>query len=547
MARHRGNKAVPLDIGLRRQIETALAANAIARAAKLAETALGRGADDPMILNLVAWRREEAGDFAGAHGLLRRALALAPGDPLILAAIAAVLRKEGALDEALVAVGRALAAAPLHAPIWLERGYVHDALRNWADARASYVRAIELDPMLAPAIAKLADAAAKDGDMATGTVLANRALALASDEPTAVCALAAVDLEQRNGAAAEARLRGLLKGRVSGDDRTRALTLLGDALDRQDRIAEAFATYGEAQRNFRKLYAPDLAPQAGRPSHRDFVEAVARQMPAIAPERWQHPPAAAGDMAANHVFLLGYPRSGTTLVENVLASGPGVVALEERETLIDTDDVLIANDGAMPDLGALEPAVIERLRAAYWARVVGMAGEVAGKTFVDMNPFNGIKLPIIARLFPDAKILIMRRDPRDIVLSCYRINFTPSTAAWAFSDLAEIARHYAALMTLIERARERLPLAFHEVRYDALVADFETTIRDLARFVGLPWTDDFRRFDRTAQARGVRTASATQVRRGLFDGRGQWRRYADQLAPVLPILAPWVSRYGFDA
>jgi tetratricopeptide (TPR) repeat protein len=543
LAGHRGDK----DAGLRRQIEMALATNAIARAAKLAETALSRGIDDPMILNLVAWRREEAGDFAAAHALLQRALTFAPGDPLILAAIGAVLRKEGQHDAALLVIDRALVAAPLHAPIWLERGYVQDALRNWSDAKASYTRATELDPMLAPAIAKLADAAAKDGDMATGTLLADRALALDPGEPTATCAMASVDLEQREGGAAEARLRRLLKGPVQGDDRTRALTLLGDALDRQDRVAEAFAAYGEAQRNFRQVYKRDLAPQEERPSHRGFIESIARQIAKLSAEGWQHPPEAPNGLPVRHVFLLGYPRSGTTLVENVLASAPDVVALEERETLIDTDDVLIGNDGTMPDLGGLSQAEIERLRAAYWNRVVGMAGDVAGKTFVDMNPFNGIKLPIIARLFPEARVLIMRRDPRDIVLSCYRINFTPSTAAWAFSDLAETARHYDALMTLVESARERLPIAFHEVRYDTLVSDFEATVRQLAAFVGLPWTDEFRRFDRTAQTRGVRTASATQVRRGLFDGRGQWRRYADQLRPVLPILAPWVSRYGFDA
>jgi len=167
--------------------------------------------------------------------------------------------------------------------------------------------------------------------------------------------------------------------------------------------------------------------------------------------------------------------------------------------------------------------------------------------FVDMNPFNGIKLPIIARLFPEARILIMRRDPRDVVLSCFRINFTPSPAAWSFSELEETARHYDALMQLVELCRERLPLAYHEVRYDRLVADFEGTVRALAAFIGLEWTEQFRRFDRTAQARGVRTASVTQVRRGLYDGRGQWRRYAEQLEPALPILAPWVERFGFDA
>ena len=78
------------------------------------------------------------------------------------------------------------------------------------------------------------------------------------------------------------------------------------------------------------------------------------------------------------------------------------------------------------------------------------------------------------------------------------------------------------------------------------IADFETTVRALAEFVGLEWTDDFHAFDRTARTRGVRTASATQVRKGLYDGGGRWRRYAGQLAPALPILQPWVERFRFQ-
>lgn len=537
------------DPALRAKIERALAGNAIAQAAKLAETALARGDLDPMVLNLVAWQREESGDYAGAHRLLRQALALAPGDPLILGAIGAVLRKEGLLDEAVAVLDQAIAAAPFHAATWLERGYAFDALRSWAEARASYEHALALDPMLAPALAKLADGAAKDGDTETGRHLAGRALTIDPREPTALCAMATIDIEERNGASAEARMAALLKTAVKGDDRTRAFTLLGDALDRQDRTHEAFAAYGRAQRNFRAIYTTTLSPSPDRPSHRSFIETIEAQVREAGAQNVAVPRtegfAEVAGAATRHVFLLGYPRSGTTLVENVLASALDVVALEERDTLVDTDEVLVANDGTMPALDTLGPATVEALRTAYWQRVTAMAGDVRGKTFVDMNPFNGIKLPIIARLFPDARILIMRRDPRDIVLSCYRINFTPSTAAWAFSDVAETARHYDALMRLTELCREHLPLAFHEVRYDRLVSDFEQTVRELAAFLELPWTEDFRRFDRTAQTRGVRTASAGQVRRGLFDGRGQWRRYADELAPVLPILAPWIERYGF--
>ena len=531
----------------REQIERALAAGDIERAAALAEAALAAGPDDPMFLNLAAWRREEAGDYAGAHHLLQRALRVAPGDVMVLGSIGAVLRKEHRLPEALAVLDRVVAAEPRHGAAWLERGYTLEALRSEPAAIDSYQRALAVDPSLAPALGKLADIAARKGETETAQAFAARALALDPLQPSATFALAAKEIEARDGERAATRLTALLGANLKSDDRTRALTLLGDALDRADRTAEAFDAWRGAQENFRAACAPLLAPGPGRPSHRAFIETIAAQVeraPAMA--KGEPAPPVAG-AAATHVFLLGYPRSGTTLVENILASAPGVVALEERETLADTEEVLVANDGTMADLDKLDPALLADFRARYWERVRRWGGEVEGRVFVDMNPLNSIKLPIIARLFPDARILLMRRDPRDVLLSCFRINFVPSPAAYAFSDLEEAARHYDALMRLIELCRARLPLAFHEVRYDRLVADFEATVRALAAFAGLDWTDRFHGFDKTAKQRGVRTASATQVRRGLYDGGGRWRRYRDQLAPVLPILAPWVDRLGFDS
>jgi tetratricopeptide (TPR) repeat protein len=539
-------KRTALDPARRARIEQALSEGDIRRAATMAEVALAAGQSDPMVLNLAAWRREEAGDYPGAHRLLQRALALAPGDVMVLGAIGAVLRKEHRLDEALAVLDRVVAAEPRHSAAWLERGYTLEALRSETAAADSFSRALAVDPNLAPALGKLADIAAKKGDRSAARGYADRALAIDPLNPPATFAIATLELEAREGVKAEALLTALLASDLKADDRTRALTLLGDSLDRQDRCDEAFEAYELAQRNFRAAYSKMLGPAPGRPSHRSFIEAIAGQVERAPPMAKPDPEAPVEGAAASHVFLLGYPRSGTTLVENILASAPEVVALEERDTLADTDEILVANDGTMPDLDALDPVLLADLRVRYWARVRAMAGDVSGRVFVDMNPFNGIKLPVIARLFPEARILIMRRDPRDVVLSCYRINFTPSAAAFAFSDLAEAALHYDALMRLIELCRSRLPLDCHEVRYDRLVADFETTVRAMADFVGLEWTDDFHAFDRTAQARGVRTASATQVRRGLYDGGGGWRRYETQLAPALPILEPWVERFGFE-
>lgn len=538
-------KQAGLDPARRARIEEALAQGDIKRAATVAEVALAAGQVDPLALNLAAWRREEAGDYTGAHRFLKQALDLSPGDVLVLGAIGAVLRKEHRLDEALAILDRVVAAEPRHSAAWLERGYTLEALRSEAAASESYKRALAIDPNLAPALGKLADIAAKKGDREAARVYADRALAIDPANPSATFAVAAMEIETGDGAHAGARLERLRGTALKPDDRTRTLTLLGDTLDKQDRCAEAFDSWLEAQRNFRAAFAPMLEPGPGRPSHRSFIDAIAAQVERSPPMAKPGPVPPVPGAAAGHVFLLGYPRSGTTLVENILASAAEVVALEEHDTLADTDGTLVANDGAMPDLDALDPTLLADLRARYWSRVRRMAGDVEGRIFVDMNPFNGIKLPIIARLFPEARILIMRRDPRDVVLSCFRINFTPSAGTYAFSDLEETARHYDALMRLIELCRERLPLAFHEVRYDRLVADFETTVRTVADFAGIAWTEDFHAFDRTAQKRGVRTASATQVRRGLYDGGGRWRRYEGQLAPVLPILAPWVERFGF--
>jgi len=528
----------------RGRIEQALAAGNVALAAKLAASALAGGHIDALVLNLAAWQKEEAGDYRGAHELLRRALAITPDDVLILGSIGAVLRKQGHLDEALAILDRVVAAEPRHAAAWLERGYVLDALRSDRAATASYERALAIDPDLAPALGKLADAAARRGEVSTSEGYARRAFALNPTEPSAVFALALLALEAKDAAGAQGLIEPLLATRLGPEDRTRSLTLLGDALDRQNRAADAFAAYARAQRSFRDTYAPLLEPTADRPSHRSFIEKITAQVDRTGPLQKLSPVTPVAGAADTHVFLLGYPRSGTTLVENVLASAPDVVALEERDTLADVDTALLANDGTMPALDSLDPVLIEKLRAAYWARATRLGGALAGKMLVDMNPFNGIKLPILARLFPDARIVIMRRDPRDVLLSCFRINFTPGPGAWAFSDLSEASLHYDALMRLIDRCRANLPLAYHEVYYDRLVADFVPTVRALADFVGLAWTDDFTRFDRTATARGVRTASESQVRRGLYDGGGQWRRYADELAPVLPILAPWIARFG---
>ena len=140
----------------------------------------------------------------------------------------------------------------------------------------------------------------------------------------------------------------------------------------------------------------------------------------------------------------------------------------------------------------------------------------------------------------------MRRDPRDVVWSCFKTDFAVANATLEYISLERAALHYDAMMRLTEEARERLPLAFHELRYEALVADFEPTTKALCEFARLPWSDAVRKFATTAEHRGVATASSGQVRKGLYDGSGQWKPYAEWLEPVMPILEPWIDKFGYS-
>jgi hypothetical protein len=139
----------------------------------------------------------------------------------------------------------------------------------------------------------------------------------------------------------------------------------------------------------------------------------------------------------------------------------------------------------------------------------------------------------------------MRRDPRDIVWSCFRTNFAMTSGTLEYTSIERAARHYDAMMRLTELALEKLPINAHIVPYQALVQEFEATTRAICTFAGLTWDEAVRGFDRTAERRGVSTASAAQVRRGLFDGTRQWEPYARWIEPAMPILEPWLRKFGY--
>jgi tetratricopeptide (TPR) repeat protein len=528
-----------------REVAAAIRAPDLDRAIRLAETALAEGREHALLLNLRAYRLERDGRYLDALADLKQARALSPRDVPTLNALGLCLARLDRSAEAVEAFEAAIAADPSFAPAHFNRGWASEALGDLDQARASLERAQALNPNDPAPLAHLASLAARRADWAGAKSFAERSLAGDPNQPTASLAMASVELAARSNDAAERRLRGLLaREGLSPIDRALAQGLLGDALDAEARPAGAFAEFAAANETLRQLYADRFAgPGVERAS--DMLAWLIGYFE-MAAER-QSPPSPFPSPAAGHVFLVGFPRSGTTLLERVLAAHPGVVAWDERETLTEAVRDFMANPRGLDRLANADDELLADYRADYWRRVTRGGVDVAGKVALDKLPLNTMKLPLIARLFPDAKILFALRDPRDVVLSCFRQRFRMNASMYEFLTLDGAARFYDGVMRLAALCRAKLSLEVHTHRYEDLVEDFDGQTQAICDFIGLPWRAEMRDFAATLDERSTATPSSAQVARGLYrEGIGQWRRYRDQLGPVLPILAPWAAEFRYS-
>ncbi len=513
----------------------------VAGAMAYADQAVGLGIADVGLLILAGQGRMRGGRIERALQMFERARALDPDNADALNGLGLCLTMLGRPKEALAAFDHGVAVAPGKLFLVLSRAQALENVGRLREARAALEQVVAAEPGHMRALEQLASLYVRRGDMAAARDCAARALAIDPSSPAAFIAIAAADLAGRNFEAARRRMAPLgAEPRIGPVNQSIALGLLGDALDGLDRPAEAFAAYTAAREALR---GPMEAMLKGAESAIARVNRLAAYFRSCAIAPWRAVPSAA---TKTHAFLVGFPRSGTTLLEQALASHPDVRTMEEVDCLGDTvGEYFHAADG-MARFAALGAGDLARLRDTYWCRVAEAGIAADRPVFVDKMPLNAVHLGVIARLFPDAKVLFALRDPRDVVLSCFRRRLVMTAHMYELSTLAGAAAFYDAVMALAEIYRERLALPVLDLKHEAMIADFDGETRRVCDFLGLAWHDAMRNFAADAKTRDVKTPSAMQMVRGLNqDGAGQWRRFAAQMAPVLPVLKPWVARFGY--
>jgi tetratricopeptide (TPR) repeat protein len=533
-----------IDTDVLREISTAVGASDFATAARLADAALNRGMAHPSLFNARALRAQHEGRHEEALAEFQRAFAFTPKDVALLSAIGLCLVRLNRADEAIALFDSAIRIAPAFAPTHFRKGWAHAANGDYDLARTCYEQAVRLQPNYAEAIAGLAWIAARSGDAQKARAYGERALKLNPRQPTAAGAIARIEVADGSFEQAERRLVPLLAD-TSLDAQIKA-TLTGyfaDALDGQGRIDEAFAAYTASNIALRALHAARFDDR-NRLSRR--ASKLIDWLDEIPAENWTSCTAhkVAEERPREHIFLLGFMRSGTTLLEQALATHPDVTSLEEWDTLSPLGGEFLSDFQGLERLTSLSGPELALARQSYWSRVKSFGVEARGQIFIDKQPLATINLPVITKLFPSAKILLALRDPRDVVFSCFRRHFDVGPATFELLDLEDAARFYDIAMRLAQTCREKMTVTVLEHRYEDMVENFERQVRAVCRFAGIDWLDTMGDFQKRDQP--IRSASAAQIRRGFsLEGVGQWRRYRKHLEPILPILAPWVRRFGY--
>jgi len=530
-----------------REVDSAVRRSDLAHAVALAREGLAQGIDHPLLLHLRAHGLSDEGRYEDALKDLECARELSPSEPRIPNGIGECLVKAERYAEAVPAFEAALRLWPDYPLARYNLGFALESLGEPRLAEEAYRRAAAVDPEYADPLARLAGLAAERLDWTSAASLAQRALMIDAQNVMAHLALAKSDLAAGERNAAEERIRTVLGNeRIDALERASATKLLGDILDRQDRIDDAFATYAAANEQFRDFFGPRLAARNIEPTpvFAERIAAYVRDLPQMPTGQSSNP----RQEAAGLVFLLGFPRSGTTLLGQILAAHPDVVTLEEKLPIIDADRDFLRTPGGLERLQRTSEGDLEPYRRSYWKYVHGFGVHVRDKVIVDKLPMHTFRLPLIARLFPTAKILFALRDPRDVVWSAYRRPFMINAFTYELLRLESAASLYDAVMRLRELCLSKLSLALLDVKQEDVTRSFDTEVQKVCHHLGLPWRSSMRRFAETAVRQNIATPSSSQVRAGLNEqGIGQWRRYGQQLAPVLPVLQPWVEKFGYPA
>ncbi len=511
-----------------------------AAAARTLESVLARAPGHAPALNSLGLVLLAGGRYPAAAERFRAALAQRPVEPRFSENLAQALYRDGRIGEAVEALKAGLKRTPGDAGLMLTLARLYRDVDEFDAARTAYQKAAGADPGRSEIWRELAWLEEQANRLEAAAEAAGAGLALHPED--AALHLLEARLARRRGDLSAAR------SRLAAIDQAR-LDLPGRATFRceQGHLADADDEPSAAWEHFRRggeLVGEAAAASSGHDPDR-FPTLAARWGEALR----AMPLEAREPAAETPVFVVGFPRSGTTLIDQFLGGHPALITMEEKPAL----DAVVARARELQqplpgELAVLTEVHREELRHRYRDAVTSFVTNDEGRRLVDRLPVNVVYLPLIQTLWPGAPVIFAARDPLDVCLSCLMQDFRGNPLTWHLVDPDRCVALYRSFADLWLEFAERSPALCHLLRYEDLVADPERECRRLTTFLGLDWEPAMLDHVATARARrALKTASYHQVVKPLYRSAvRRWHRYREQLEPWVAALRPYRVRFGYE-
>ncbi len=458
--------------------------------------------------------------------------------------LGSVLHTQENLETAVVHYQKAIALNPELATAHNNLGAALRTLGKMEESLAHFRRAVTLLPESCEAHNNLSVYYERINQLDLAQQSNSTALGLAPDN--ADCLFVQGLLQRRRGdyGGAKDTLESLSTDRLSENFSMRRLFELGKLYDKDQQSELAFEAFIQGN----DLHRHSVA--AHRYHKEDYLVRVSAMASTLSPDwlaSWGENAAPVEGRAPS--FMVGFPRSGTTLLDQILDSHPQVQVMEEKRVFAVVEGAIRAMPGGYPGaIATLSQDDITSLRRLYFQAVEKFISRDASLHLVDKFPLNIEYVPLIHRLFPDAHFILACRHPCDVAMSNFMQYYKLNDAMANFFTLDDTVHLYQQVMDLWLQCERLLPLNTHRVKYESLVVDLEAQARAVFEFLGVAWNDSVLDFHQHALRKGIiNTPSYEQVTQPVYQtATNRWRRYEEQFAPYMETLQPFVDLFGYD-
>ncbi len=470
-----------------------------------------------------------------------RALEIDPSNASAHNNLGGALKRTGDIPGSITSYKKAVQASPDMADLHNNLGIVLTQDGELSSAEASYKRALQLAPDNYKFITSLCDFYEKTNDLSgLNDVLSQSENTKSADNANVLYYAALLGFRQKTYDSAKVVLDRIDPDALIPKRVIAYYELKGKLYDKLGLYNEAFTAFIEMNAQI------EGSPEFATIKSEEYFAEISTSLKDLTQAK-PLPPNTNPASDNTPCFLVGFPRSGTTLLDTILRSHSQIIVAEEQPMVAAIRHEMIGADG-LHDIETLSARQQASLQAQYFAELEKhVDASDKNQLCIDKLPLNALDAPLIEAVFPKAKYILAIRHPYDCILSCYMQYFKLNPQMANMVNLDRIVAYYCVVMQTWAAAQKRYGLDFHMIRYEDLVTDMPTEINNLLQFLGLEWEDSLTDYQKTALERGkINTPSYSQVVQPLYkDASYRWKNYQKYFEPYQDQIQPWIERFGY--